>query len=335
MILILCDKFKGTLTSEEAAHAIAAGLGTLEGHKICIYPMADGGEGTAAALGGKLVANEYYSLGNGEVYVPSCGEGLAWDAQEGRPLRLRTTNTLGATVRKLVESPDVTRVYLGIGGTRTADAGLGMLEGMDYEISRSGSSVKSIVPPAKDLVELHRKKIVGLADVQASLNGSGLSALSFLPQKGAQKEDVIAIKQLFSSLTTQFGQGGKFSGAGGGIGYALETIVGCRCVAGAEVVLNRILDQTDISTISAIITGEGCYDAQTAGGKVVRTIQDWGRTRSIPVVSLNGTVMPGVDAENAFGASSFGTGLPQFPAEALQKLAASKRNLIQKLISND
>ncbi len=58
VVLIACDKFKGTLTAAEACEAVAAGVLAIWPEARCVLrPMADGGEGTSAviceALGGE------------------------------------------------------------------------------------------------------------------------------------------------------------------------------------------------------------------------------------------------------------------------------------------
>ena len=54
-VLVAPDKFKGTFTAAEVAGAIAAGL-RAAGRDVDELPVADGGEGTAAALGATPVA---------------------------------------------------------------------------------------------------------------------------------------------------------------------------------------------------------------------------------------------------------------------------------------
>ena len=50
-IVIAPDKFKGSLTGIEFCHAVASGIHEiLPGIKILKIPMADGGDGTMAAL---------------------------------------------------------------------------------------------------------------------------------------------------------------------------------------------------------------------------------------------------------------------------------------------
>src|SRR5512134_3691068 len=54
-ILVASDKWKGTLTSVEAGMAIAAGVRrVLPAADIALLPLADGGEGTLAAVAGAL-----------------------------------------------------------------------------------------------------------------------------------------------------------------------------------------------------------------------------------------------------------------------------------------
>ena len=63
VVLIACDKFKGTLTAAEACAAVAAGLKRcIPEAKVVMRPIADGGEGTARvicdALGGTWLTEE-------------------------------------------------------------------------------------------------------------------------------------------------------------------------------------------------------------------------------------------------------------------------------------
>ena len=52
-ILIAPDKFKGTLSAQEAGAAIAEGL---RGHDLQVQPVADGGEGTVQVIAAALEA---------------------------------------------------------------------------------------------------------------------------------------------------------------------------------------------------------------------------------------------------------------------------------------
>src|SRR4051812_45483006 len=93
-ILIAPDKFKGCLTAEQVARAIANGLRNVDPEiELDICPMADGGEGTVAALvaatGGRIVTHK----------VTGPLPRMKVDAQIGL---LGTTNTSGDEVRTAV-----------------------------------------------------------------------------------------------------------------------------------------------------------------------------------------------------------------------------------------
>jgi len=80
MIVIASDKFKGTLSSLRAGSAICQGLGKLNGQEIAVVTMADGGEGTAEALGAHAKEGMFFEYtdvdGSVVAYIPSCGENL-------------------------------------------------------------------------------------------------------------------------------------------------------------------------------------------------------------------------------------------------------------------
>src|SRR5881227_1524934 len=135
-IVVAPDKFKGCLSAAEVASAIAAGLRAADQNlEIDECPMADGGEGTVAALvaatGGKLITRRvtgplpdmkvdatFGILGDGQTAVieMAAASGLALLKPEDRnPLYTTTFGTgelLGAAV-----AMGVKRIILGIGGS--------------------------------------------------------------------------------------------------------------------------------------------------------------------------------------------------------------------------
>ena len=63
-ILIVPDKFKGSLTAPAAAAAIAAGWSKARpGNQVEILPSSDGGDGFGAVLGGLLGARRKHIAG--------------------------------------------------------------------------------------------------------------------------------------------------------------------------------------------------------------------------------------------------------------------------------
>ncbi|MBJ2162201.1 MAG: glycerate kinase [Muribaculaceae bacterium] len=336
MLAILSDKFKGTLTSQEAAAAICDGLYAAWPEAECAYaPMADGGEGTAQALGAEPHGSGlWYELPSGDAYVPSCGEGMAWQStlSEGT-LCQRSTEALGHAIRQAVDSGRYRRVYVGIGGTSTADGGTGMLRALGYNVSISPDGiVRSIKALSNSAERAYRRSVSGLADVAAPLIGSGLSAMSFLAQKGATPHDEAAIRRLFMSLTEICRYPAPFGGSGGGIGFAIQGIMGCDCTYGARFVLDRAL--ASLPRPSLIITGEGRIDPQTLGGKVVDTVYSYGASRGIPVAAFAGCADPGAPYPNTFACTRPGEALPDNPAEALRHTAMLAAPSLQAIVSH-
>src|SRR5829696_3594497 len=147
-VLVAPDKFKGSLTAEQAADAIAAGVQDAADAlgvpvEICRQPVADGGEGiVAAALAagyrshavtvsgplGKPVQAQF-ALGPGTAVVElATASGLAV-LPGGRG---DVTTALNATSRGTGElvlaalDQGVDRIVLGIGGSACTDGGAGM-----------------------------------------------------------------------------------------------------------------------------------------------------------------------------------------------------------------
>jgi len=113
-IVLAPDKFKGSLTAPQVAEAMARGVRrVLPGAEIDICPMADGGEGTVAALvaatGGRIVTRrvtgplpemrveaEFGVLGDGVTAVieMAAASGLALlKAEDRNPLNTTTFGT--------------------------------------------------------------------------------------------------------------------------------------------------------------------------------------------------------------------------------------------------
>src|SRR5882724_10121814 len=143
-IVIAPDKFKGCLTASQAADAIAAGVRRADPTiEIDLCPMADGGEGTVAALiaatGGRIVTQKVtgplprmkvdaqIGLLGGEqtaVIEMASASGMALLTADQRDPTRTTTYGTGELMRAAAEL-GATRIILGIGGSATVDGGVG------------------------------------------------------------------------------------------------------------------------------------------------------------------------------------------------------------------
>ncbi len=137
-VLVAPDKFKGSLSAQEAAAAIIAGLGQFPSIITDSCPVADGGEGFAEALATRFEPVEAVRDPLGRPVTARCGwldtataviemsdasglQRLAPD--EFDPWRASTFGT-GQLILHAA-SNGASRVLVGLGGSATNDAGAG------------------------------------------------------------------------------------------------------------------------------------------------------------------------------------------------------------------
>lgn len=188
-VVIAPDKFKGSLSATEAAHAISEGVLMVEpGAAITLCPMADGGEGTveavAAATGastrsltvfgpmpGQTVEASWALLPGDQALlqdVPGAagfleGEHLVgvvemaqasglWLVPGGRadPMAASTYGT-GQLISAALDA-GCDRVIVGVGGSATVDGGTGMAAALGYRFLDAGGRV--LTPAGRSLGEI-------------------------------------------------------------------------------------------------------------------------------------------------------------------------------------
>lgn len=279
MILIAPDKFKGTMSAETAAHCIASTLASY-GYESVEFAMADGGEGTATALA------RMYDLRR-EPAVPECYVGAdgAIGAMESSVLTYGSARSrdivmggdsaeLGEALRLILgKYPRLHTLYLGIGGTGTCDGGEGMLR----VLSQNGLETRA------------SQCLVGLCDVRVPLVApiGEPSALMFAPQKGALPEDLPQLAARLRKWQEHWpGRSSIYDGAGGGLGFALASVLGARCVDGAAYLAKSIRWEG----IDLVVSGEGRIDEQTGQGKVVDTLRRLAGAHGVPFLAFGGCV---------------------------------------------
>ena len=151
-VVIAPDKFKGSLTALQAADAMARGVaGVHPGAQIDRVPMADGGEGTVAALvaatGGSIhearvtgplgdpVVASFGLLGDGKTAVieMASASGLWLVPPEQRDPWRTTTRGTGELLLAAIEA-GVKKVIMGIGGSATNDGGAGLGQALGFRL---------------------------------------------------------------------------------------------------------------------------------------------------------------------------------------------------------
>lgn len=324
-ILIAPDSFKGSLPAVRAAEIIADTIMRLDPAAHCLLlPQADGGEGTVdalfSALGGRLHLHEvpdplgrpvqarWLQLPGGSalVEVSSC-VGYTLLREEERDPRLLRSDGLGHLLAHLYER-GFTRVYCGLGGTATNDAGYGMARALGAEISHGAvapesvrealATVESVArPPDRDVL------VVGLADVTNPLCGPGGASAVYGPQKGIPEIDIlewdIAVRH-FAAVACRDVHAVDIDSAGmgaaGGLGFALACFAGADLQSGADFVRRYSGADAAMPQADLVITGEGRIDAQSSQGKVLGGLVGEATGLGLPVVAFCGTADGEVDA---------------------------------------
>lgn len=291
-ILIIPDKFRGTLSSRVAGEAIAAGFREVWGERYhyLIRPMADGGEGTADIIADMEIIETAKFIGHQNACLLQ------------RSILDRSSFLLGIALNQAMANNET--VTVAIGGTVTADGGAGMLAALgarflDHRrrliIDPCPATILDVASIDLQPIKHLRKRITALCDVSATLTGPGLSALDFLKQKGATSEEAAVICRSLRHLHNILGGASAYDGAGGGIGYALCSVLGCKGILGADFILDRF--DVDWKRIALIATGEGSIDKQSISGKLVGRILQRCTVSSIPGVAFGGKVDAELESE--------------------------------------
>jgi glycerate kinase len=330
-LLLAPDKFKGCLTAEEVAEAMALGLRRVDpGVRLDVCPMADGGEGTVAALvaatRGRLITRRvmgplpemkveatFGMLGDGQTAVieMAAASGLALLAPADRDPMSTTTFGTGQLLMAAAEL-GATRVILGIGGSATIDAGIGCAQACGLPILLEGGEPVAPTDPlcGRDLDKVlfvkhgrgspvERMRITVACDVTNPLFGALGAAPVFGPQKGATPEQV---RQLDESLRALAERTGKLAaaqtagaGAAGGLGFGMLAYFGASLKSGVETVIEATRLRERLGNADLCITGEGRLDEQSFHGKTPIGVARACKAAGVPCVALAGSIHGNLD----------------------------------------
>lgn len=323
--LFASDSLKGTLSSVEAARLLGeAARRHFPGCACEVVPMADGGEGTAAALvdacGGELrracvsdplgrpVEAAYALLPGGRAVVEmAAASGLPLLSPGERNPLLTSTFGTGELVRAALDA-GARDVTMALGGSATNDGGLGMARALGVRLLDAGG--RELAGCGADLARVARLDLAGLdprvavtdfhlmCDVDNPLTGAHGASAVFGPQKGATPEMVAELDAGMRSyarvLSAAFGRDFDVPGAGaaGGLAAGCMAFLGARAESGVARVLELTGFSARLAWADLCVTGEGHADAQTARGKVVAGVAAACARAGVPCVAVVG----GMDA---------------------------------------
>ncbi len=289
-LLTAPDKFKGTASASQIAAAVCRAAETT-GWEAEAVPVADGGEGTLAALGGP---NRYTVVTNplgdpvkagwrleSELAIiemaQASGLQLVGGAAGNDALAASSYGT-GELIETALER-GARRIIVGVGGSATTDGGFGALRAL-LPAHRLGSA-----------------ELVVACDVRTRFCDA---AEVFGPQKGATPAEVKLLRRRLERLVDLYAAEYGVdvtelpgAGAAGGLAGGLAAL-GARIVEGFEVVAEeaRLVERLEVADL--VVTGEGLLDAESFNGKVVGGVCGLAARLGVPALVVVGDVDPGV-----------------------------------------
>ena len=325
--IVAIDSFKGCLTSKEANQAAADGIRNIQPDvEIVEVPVSDGGEGFLdafhAAIGGEQievtvrdplmrpVAAKYLLQEELAVIEIAQASGLTLLTNEERNPMVATSYGTGQLVADAVRR-GAKHIIVGLGGSATSDAGIGMLRALKDTFAKNGTW--------DDITELKNIRFTIASDVKNPLCGENGAAHVFAPQKFAiqrEKSELVQtsereqtrlkvkgattdmIQQLddrarkFANISAKhFGYDrseAAGAGAAGGLGYAFLQYLNAECKPGIELLLDTIKFREIVKDADLVITGEGSADRQTLMGKLPMGILQ--QSGDVPVCLIAGRI---------------------------------------------
>lgn len=341
-LLVAPDSFKGSLTSVQVAEALSNGWRMARpDDRVTMAPLADGGEGTLAALeaGGdwlslpasardplmRPMTGRFLRDGERAVVELAVASGLSRLAPDERDAGGATTFGTGQILAAAI-GLGCRGVVLGLGGSATTDGGSGLLRALG--VSFLDADGRELAPGGAALADLAHVDLSGLpavlgevslviaSDVSNPLLGELGAAATYGPQKGAGPDPVRALDASLGHYADVMEAACGVSardipgaGAAGGTTFGLLMIASrfadLRVRPGVEVMMELTGFEERLAECDLVLTGEGRIDAQTAFGKTCFGVARRAAATGRACICFGGGVTPeGEDALRELGAVS-------------------------------
>lgn len=322
-LTVAIDSFKGSLTSKEAADAVCEGaLSVYPDLECAIYQIADGGEGTVAALSSALGAefltvdvtgplfekrSARYSIADGTAYIEMAeAAGLPLVPENRRNPLHTTTYGVGEMMLDAIRN-GAKRIVVGIGGSATNDGGVGMLAALGFRFLNSdgesialtggGLSELAVIDVSGKNPLLDGSEIITLCDVNNPLLGKNGASHIYGGQKGADEptrylldEHLTRYAELTEAVIPSADRTLAGGGAAGGLGYAMATYLESELLPGIDAILRLTGAADSIQTSDLVITGEGRLDLQSFMGKAPSGVASIAKAAGVPCIAFAGRV---------------------------------------------
>lgn len=326
-ILVGPDSFKDSVSAEEFCEIAKELINTnWPDDQVITVPLADGGEGTVDALvagqegefitcqvHGPLsedIVAKYGMIEDGKVAVIEMAEasGLPLVPVHLRNPMKTTTYGTGELILDAIKK-GVKKIIVGIGGSATSDAGLGMLQALDFKcLDKSGDEIDfggdglleldKIISPVNSSGEFLYEDIEFLVacDVNSPLYGPDGAAYVYGPQKGASEEMVAILddglknfakvveESLDKDVHTLAG-----GGAAGGLGACIHAALNGQLKPGFEIIREQVELDGLLEGVDLIITAEGQMNHQSLKGKLPVELSKLGKSYGAKAIVITGS----------------------------------------------
>ena len=224
-VLIIPDKFKGTLTAHDAAEAMARGWQNARpGDLVTLLPMSDGGDGFGEVLG-RLLNAKIQKVKTVDAAHRPCEANWWWEPKTKTAV-IESANVIGlaklppgkfhpfeldtfglSAVIRAAAKKGAKRCVIGIGGSATNDGGFGLARALGWKFWDRDNAPIERWTELDRLTRISRPKrtrwfeeLIVAVDVQNPLLGIRGATRVYGPQKGLRDRDFAKAERALSKL---------------------------------------------------------------------------------------------------------------------------------------
>lgn len=324
-IIIICDSFKGTISSRDANRLVAKTLTRINEHlNIQTIPFSDGGEGFLECLlenfpswepcketvfdSNRKEKEVPYLLHDNTAYLEVASI-IGLKDVEGHSTPMKATSYgLGQLLHRCIRK-GIRHFVIGLGGSATDDMGAGMLAALGFRFFHRQEEVypfpdrlqeiTTIQPP---LVWHNDLDFTLYSDVTSPLLGEKGATYTFALQKGAREEDLPILERGIENMHSRLEELYHIltkdkigAGAAGGLGAIFHYLGKTRVISGAEGILDLCQFQKQLLDCDCVITGEGKLDSTSMQGKAISHIAKACKKNNVPFYILCGIKEEGME----------------------------------------
>jgi len=332
-ILVVPDKFKGTLSAHDAAVAIARGWRSARPtDRIRLLPMSDGGDGFGEVISNVIGAQVQHVTTLNAAHQ-RCRAAWWWQPKTKTAI-IESARVIGLAqlpagkfhpfdldtfglghVLTAAATKGAKRCVIGIGGSATNDGGFGLARALGWEfLDGNGVAIEQWTRlHALVRIQRPRHRTVTFADFRVAVDvgnpllGRRGATRVYGPQKGLRPQELEraerCLRRMASVFESQFGR--KLAvqtgaGAAGGLGFGLMAFLGAEAEAGFELFARASRLRSQLRWGDLVFTAEGRMDRSTLMGKGVGEIGRECRRLSVPCVGLSGEASQRKQLERVF-----------------------------------